>query len=417
MEKTLRGCERIVIGVTHSATILHRTMDMPIPRRRRDSAPLPLPSEVALVLQGGGALGSFQAGVFEELSRLEIEIDWVAGISIGAINAAIIAGNPPEDRIERLTRFWTLVSGGLPTLFLPDNNHILEAAHLSAAALVALWGVPGFFRPYFTPAWAAAPGMPQAVSYYDSTPLKETLDSLIDWDLLNHGPVRFSVGAVDIGNGNLVYFDNHDPRWKGQIDARHVMASGALPPGLPAVEIDGRHYWDGGLVSNTPLAHVLDHQTDDILIFQCDLFPAEGPLPQEMTEVWSRQKDIQYSSRTRQVTDQMLRLRREHKTIRALLAKLPPELQDSEEAKALGAVARENAVNVVHLIYRTRAWESGARDFEFSRRTMDDHWKQGREAVSEVIARGNRLLAENIASGRSAAFDLAPTGEIKEKTA
>jgi NTE family protein len=392
-------------------------MTIQIPRQRKSSAPLPLPQQVALVLQGGGALGSFQAGAVEELSRLAIEVDWVAGISIGAVNSAIIAGNPPELRVERLTRFWELVSGGLPDLFLPETHHIREAAHLSAAALVALWGVPGFFRPHLWPGWMAPPGSAEAVSYYDTTPLRETLDSLIDWDLLNNGPVRFSVGAVDIMNGNLVYFDNHDPRWKGKIDARHVMASGALPPGLPPVEIDGCHYWDGGLVSNTPLAHVLNHQSGDILIFQCDLFPAEGPLPREMTEVWSRQKDIQFSSRTRQVTDQMLRERREHKAIRKLLAALPPEFKDCPEAQELALMAQESAVNVVHLIYKSRAWESGARDFEFSRRTMRDHWLQGQEAVSSVIAKGNRLIAENIVSGKSAAFDLAPSGEIKEKIA
>lgn len=369
------------------------------------------------MLQGGGALGSFQAGVVQELARLDIEIDWVAGISIGAVNAAIVAGNPPERRVEQLTRFWELVSGGLPDLFLPEGNSVREAAHLTAAALVTMWGVPGFFRPHGIPAWAAAQKSPEALSYYDTSPLRETLDDLIDWELLNHGPVRFSVGAVDIESGNLIYFDNHDPVWKGKIDARHVMASGALPPGLPPVEIDGRHYWDGGLVSNTPLDHVLCHQTGDILIFQCDLFPAEGPLPAEMTQVWSRQKDIQYSSRTRQVTDQMLRQRREHKAIRALLDRLPEDLRDSAEARELEEISRESAVNIVHLIYKLRSWSTSARDFEFSRGTMRDNWAQGQEAVSAVIARGNRIIADNIVSGKTAAFDLALSGELKEKQA
>ncbi|WP_443970595.1 patatin-like phospholipase family protein [Sphingobium sp. CR28] len=392
-------------------------MDMPTKPRRRDCASLPLPQEVALVLQGGGALGSFQAGVVQELARLDIEIDWVAGISIGAVNAAIVAGNPPERRVEQLTRFWELVSGGLPDLFLPEGNSVREAAHLTAAALVTMWGVPGFFRPHGVPAWAAAQKSQEALSYYDTSPLRETLDDLIDWELLNHGPVRFSVGAVDIESGNLIYFDNHDPAWKGKIDARHVMASGALPPGLPPVEIDGRHYWDGGLVSNTPLDHVLCHQTGDILIFQCDLFPAEGPLPAEMTQVWSRQKDIQYSSRTRQVTDQMLRQRREHKAIRALLDRLPEDLRDSAEARELEEISRESAVNIVHLIYKLRSWSTSARDFEFSRGTMRDNWTQGQEAVSAVIARGNRIIADNIVSGKTAAFDLALSGELKEKQA
>ncbi len=378
---------------------------------------MPLPDQVALVLQGGGALGAYQAGVVERLAQLDIEIDWVAGISIGAVNAALIAGNAPEHRIERLMAFWELVSGGLPDFVLPDIHEWREAAHLMAAGAVALWGIPGFFRPHCVPGWMAPAGSPEALSYYDTSPLAGTLDRLVDWDRLNFGPTRFSVGAVDIENGNFVYFDNHDPLWRGKIDARHVMASGALPPGLPPVEIDGRHYWDGGLVSNTPLAHVLDHQAGDLLIFQVDLFPAEGPLPTEMTEVWSRQKDVQYSSRTRQVTDRYLRQRHEHQMIRALLDTLPDEVAKTPQAQAVAEMIEEGAVNIVHLIYRSRAWEGGARDFEFSRMTMHDHWRQGGEAASAVIGKGNRLIARNIISGRSASFDLVNGGQIKEKQA
>lgn len=376
---------------------------------------MPLPDEVALVLQGGGALGSFQAGVIERLSDLGIEIDWVAGISIGAINAALIAGNAPEDRVARLTQFWEKVSGGLPSFVLPEVHDIREAAHLAAAAAVTMWGVPGFFRPHGVPNWLAAAGSPEALGFYDTTPLRDTLNELVDWDRLNDGPVRFSVGAVDIETGNFAYFDNRDPKWAGKIDARHVMASGALPPGLPPVEIDGRHYWDGGLVSNTPLSHVLEHQSSDMLIFQCDLFPAEGPLPEHMTDIWSRQKDIQYSSRTRQVTDLYLRRHREHEAIHALLKTLPDALAHSAEAVKLAEMTQSKAINIVHLIYRTRAWESGARDFEFSRSAMLDHWAQGCDAVSGTLGSGENIIARNILSGRSATFDLVRAGNIKEK--
>jgi NTE family protein len=194
------------------------------------------------------------------------------------------------------------------------------------------------------------------------------------------------------------------------------MASGALPPGLPPVEIDGRCYWDGGLVSNTPLAHVLEHQTEDMLVFQVDLFPAEGPKPRQMTDVYSRAKDIQYSSRTRQVTDQYLRLRREHKAMKALLDKLPPDLKDDPEAQRLRQMLDRGSVNIVHLIYRSRAWESGARDFEFSRSTMLDHWSQGRGAVEGVMHKGD-LIARNIINGKSASFDLDAPDHLKEKNA
>ena len=383
---------------------------------RRAGTPLPLPREVALLLQGGGALGSFQAGVYQRLDELGVDVSWVAGISIGAVNAAIIAGNPPHRRMSRLKKFWLTVSGGLPNVVLPEIDHIREAAHLMAAGAVATFGVPGMFRPRLWPSMLMPEGTPGAISFYDSAPLKETLNACVDWDLLNDGPVRLSVGAVDVESGNFAYWDTRGPSGRTRIDARHIMASGALPPGLPPVGIDGRHYWDGGIVSNTPLAHVLEHQTDDMLVFQVDLFPAEGPMPRQMTDVYSRAKDIQYSSRTRQVTDQYLRLRREHKAIKALLDKLPPDLREDADALRLKQYLDRGSVNIVHLIYRSRAWESGARDFEFSRSTMLDHWSQGRDAVEEVMHKGD-LIARNIINGKSATFDLQAPDTLKEKNA
>lgn len=399
------------------SSIWQRSMDRPrqLPNRAAH-ADLPLPAQVALVLQGGGALGAFQAGVVESLFELGIPVTWVAGISIGAVNAAIIAGNPPDSVVERLREFWDLAVSGMPWFLVPDGGFVRESAHLAAAAWVMSFGVPGFFRPHIVPPWLQPDGTTNATSFYDTSPLVETLDRLVDWDRLNHGPVRFSVGAVDVESGNFDYFCNHNPRWRGRIDARHVMASGALPPGLPGIEIDGRLYWDGGMVSNTPLQHILDHQREDTLIFQCDLFPAEGPRPRTMSDVLSRQKDIQYSSRTRQVTDQYLRLRREHHLVARLLDSLPEDVAGSPEALALRETIDVGAVNIVHLIYRSRAWESGARDFEFSRPTMLDHWAQGRTALADVIRKGDRLLARNIVNGKSASFDLQQSGEIKEKT-
>ena len=165
-------------------------------RRSKGERPLPLPDCVALVLQGGGALGSYQAGVIEELAEAEIEIDWVAGISIGAVNAAIVAGNPPERRVERLAAFWEKVTSALPSFPIFPQDEIREAVHEWSAAMVLAQGVPGFFRPHWIPPIFSPPGSCDALSFYDSGPLKETLDSLIDWDLLNSGTVRLSVGAV-----------------------------------------------------------------------------------------------------------------------------------------------------------------------------------------------------------------------------
>lgn len=390
---------------------------------RHTRAPMPLPENVVLVLQGGGALGAFQAGVYEQLSALDVEPDWIAGISIGAINAAIIAGNPPgEERLKKLRYFWNKVSGGMPNFWLPDSAHIREAAHLAAAGAVALYGVPGFFRPHMMPVSWMPHGAKEAISFYDTTPLADTLNQLVDWDRLNNGPMRLSVGAVDIESGNFVYFDTHGAHCgKGgnyRLDARHIMASGALPPGLPPVEIDGRHYWDGSLVSNTPLAHVIENQCGkDMLVFQVDLFPAAGPMPQEITDVGSRLEDIQYSSRTRQVTDLYLRARQEHAAVRAVLAKLPPDMaEDPDVARLRGLLGEESALNIVHLIYRSREWESGARSFEFSRSTMLDHWAQGMEAVDSVMHRGD-LIARNIVDGTTATFDLDRPDHLKEKKA
>ena len=370
------------------------------PTRSRAAA-LPLPECVALVLQGGGALGSYQAGVIEALGAAHVEIDWVAGISIGAVNAAIVAGNPPERRCERLRAFWDTMTSALPSFPIYPQDQVREFLHEWSAGAVMLMGVPGFFTPRPVPPTFATPGTPEALSFYDSAPLAATLDALVDWDMLNTGPVRLSVGAVDVESGNFRYFDTTTDR----IDARHIMASGALPPGLPPVEIDGRWYWDGGLVSNTPLTHVLDHQSCDTLVFQVDLFSATAEMPRTILDVAAREKEIRFSSRTRAISDERLRLRREREAIRRLLAKLPPELCEMPEVRKLADEADEWPVNVVHLIYRANAWEGGARDFEFSARTMREHWAAGHAAVDETIANA-QLVASNILDGKTAAFDL-----------
>jgi NTE family protein len=373
----------------------------PLPPRL--GANMPLPDQVALVLQGGGALGAYQAGVYEALDDAAIQIDWVAGISIGAANAAIIAGNPPERRVGRLREFWHGLTSGLPTFPLWPGTAMREAVHVLSAGWVASAGVPGFFAPRAVPPTLAPAGSPEALSFYDSTPLAATLDALVDWDLLNDGPMRLSVGAVELESGNFHYFDNRRER----IDARHIMASGALPPGLPPIEIDGKLWWDGGLVSNTPLSHVLDTQPCDLLVFQVDLFAAANTRPRTIMDVMSRAKEIQFSSRTRQVSDQLLKLRKEREAIRTLLDKLPEDMRDDPDVVVLAEAAREHSVNLVQLIYRANAWEGGSRDYEFSARTMGEHWTAGQAAVARTITHSG-LLASNILDGKTAAFDLSP---------
>lgn len=371
------------------------------PRLTRQAA-LPLPDCVALVLQGGGALGSYQAGVIEALAQAGIEPHWLAGISIGAVNAAIIAGNPSDRRMERLTAFWERTTSALPSFPIFPQDMVREAVHEWSAAMVLGQGVPGFFSPRFVPPYLAAPGSCDALSFYDSKPLADTLNELIDWDLLNDGPVRLSVGAVEIESGNFRYFDTTSER----IDARHVMASGALPPGLPPVEIDGKYYWDGGIVSNTPLTHVLDNQRAAMLVFQVDLFSAAAAMPRTITDVLAREKEIRFSSRTRQVSAERMRLRREREKIRSVLAKLPAELATDPDVIALRAAADERPVSLVHLIYRANAWEGGSRDFEFSARSMREHWEAGRVDTARTMENA-KLIAADIIDGRTSTFDLA----------
>ena len=337
--------------------------------------------ETVLVLQGGGALGAYQAGVFESLSTAYCEPAWVAGISIGAINAALIAGNPAEQRLQRLRAFWDLVSSALPAPALVAAP--LRAPWNEAQALqVMLCGVPGFFTPRIPPAPLQPRGTLEAISYYDTRPLQATLERLVDFDRINSGATRLSVGAVNVRTGNFAYFDSAHQR----IDARHIMASGALPPGFAPVEIDGEFYWDGGLVSNTPLQYVLDqpgHQHR--VVFQVDLFAARGDLPATLADVTEREKDIRFSSRTRMNTTVEMDRQVIAQAAKRLLAKLPPDLQNDPDVQALSQLRCESAVEVVHLIYRSKHYESQSKDYEFSRLSMNEHWDAGRADMAHTL--------------------------------
>lgn len=381
-----------------------RTAARPRPTIRRRARGLPIPDQVALVLQGGGALGSYQAGVIEGLTEADIEIDWVAGISIGAVNAAIVAGNPPGRRMERLAAFWDKVTSALPSFPIFPNDQLREGLHEWSASMVLAFGVPGFFTPRPIPPMLMQSGTAAALSFYDTAALEETLNNLVDWDRVNGGPMRLSVGAVDVESGNFRFFDTTTDK----IDVRHIMASGALPPGLPPIEIDGRLWWDGGLVSNTPLSHILDNQFTDTLVFQVDLFSSKAEVPRTIMDVMAREKEIRFSSRTRQISDYYIKQRREHEAMRRVLAKLPPDMQGDPDVAVLKQLTTDYSVNVVQLIYRANAWEGGSRDFEFSTRTMREHWASGRMAVDETLANA-QVVAQNIENGRSAAFDLCPS--------
>ena len=366
---------------------------------------------IALVLQGGGALGAYQAGVMEGLATAGIEPDWVAGISIGAINAAIIAGNEPKVRIDRLRDFWTTVSR--PAAF-PDALAFMDAIvepvddwrreiWNSWNALRALTeGQRGFFTP--RPATGLiGPQAPGAASFYDTAPLKATLERLVDFDRINAGVTRLTVSAVNVQTGNFEAFDNQHGRWRKRIRAEHVMASGALPPGFPAVGIEEpgpieasrasgaprptHYYWDGGLVSNTPLTQVLDdHPRRDTLAFQIDLWSARGNLPTNVIDAQERVKDIQFSSRTRAITNMQAQEQRQRRMLREVLEQIPPELREKNAAcRAAAQQATARCVSVIQLIYQDKEWDGLSKDYEFGAVTMRSHWDSGLTDINKTL--------------------------------
>jgi NTE family protein len=328
--------------------------------------------KVGLVLQGGGALGSYQAGVYEALASSQYLPDWVAGISIGAINAAIIAGNAPEHRVQRLRSFWEEITA--PTKLWPSApDGPLAAWQHGASALAALmFGQPGFFTPRPPQDWFL---FEEWVSYYRTSALKGTLERLVDFDRINDArDMRLSVGAVNVLTGHFAYFDSE----KITIRPEHVMASGALPPGFPPIEIDGEQYWDGGLFSNTPLQYVVDYSPRrSRLIFQIDVFPAHGRLPTNLDEVNERDKDIRYSSRTRLTTDTLREKHDVRHAINELHKLLPPDLAKTEQAERLYEYGCVTEMDIVQLIYRPMEPQGALKDFEFSRSTMEARWQQG----------------------------------------
>jgi NTE family protein len=339
----------------------------------------PAKAQRVLVLQGGGALGSYQAGAYQALCHCGFEPDWIAGISIGAVNAAIIAGNEPSKRVDKLKEFWETVSSPVPFLPITRADGERSLFNETSAALVATFGARGFFAPRVPPAPLWPVGSAEAQSYYDTSPLRRTLERLVDFDRINDLETRLSVGAVGVTSGNFRYFDNVEFKRLGkQIGPEHIMASGALPPGFPSIVIDGEHYWDGGLASNTPLDFVLDTETaNDLMIFQVDLFSARGPLPKTMLEAAEREKDIRFSSRTRMNTDKNRQLHNARKAIRDLIDKLPEGLKQEPSVKLLCEAARESTVTVVHLIYKSKNYESNSKDYDFSRVAMVEHWEAG----------------------------------------
>jgi len=386
----------------------------------RVKTPAPTPAEVAagypvvgLVLQGGGALGAYQGGVIEGLAQAGIEPNWVAGISIGALNAAIVAGNPPETRVERLREFWETICrppllpvspvNAIPAMLEPwlqAFEPAMTAINAGEAWRALLEGQNGFFAPRLPPPWSVHRPGPGGASWYDTGPLRETLERFVDFDrIAAPDSMRVSVGVVDVESGNFRYFDNREER----LEPEHFMASGALPPGFPAVNVGERWYWDGGIVSNTPLAAVLGQShRRDALVFQVDLWSASGTLPRDLFEVANRQKDIQFSSRTRLVTDVLRAEAYQAKLLRELLELVPTEHRGHPAARRAAALADDRRVNVVHLIFDDKDFEGHFKDYQFGLLSMRDHWRSGLADLRDTLAHPDWLARPTPGAGDSA---------------
>ena len=337
--------------------------------------------QTALLLQGGGALGTYHQGVYQALAEAGVAPDWFVGTSIGGIQAAIMAGNPPDERLAQVQRFWDRITWPQPVPAPPAEHPARKFVNLASAMTTMMWGQPGFFRPAPDGPWPWI-GKTETPHYYDLTPFQQTLTDLIDFDRVNDGDTRLSLGAVEVETGRHVHFDSRDQR----IDVRHVMASGALPPAFPAIEIDGYHYWDGGLMSNTPLSAVLDdNPRRSTLCFMVDLFDPSGDTPMDLDQLEDRRKDIIYASRAHTQIEDQRRMHDLRRAVNILFDRLPESERNDPELDDLRGLGCTTHVQVVHFVYPGQAYRSWAKDFTFLPQTLADHRARGFEDASRAL--------------------------------
>lgn len=351
--------------------------------KSKKSSIRPTERRITLVLQGGGALGAYQAGVYQALAEYGYTPHWIAGTSIGAINGGIIAGNTSQNRLARLEEFWRTVCERdfWNAALISDSAHSFYSFWSAVEAIFA--GRPGFFTPRpFNPLAVFPVGSAETASYYDTAPLRTMLDRLIDFERINDQTIRLSLGAVHITTGKLRYFDSK----KERICAEHIMASGALPPGFPAVRVEGELYWDGGIYSNTPLDVVLDDLPRvDNLCFMVALFNPAGPEPRSIPQVESRLKDITYGTRAKEHIQAYRRTHNLRRALHALFNRLPEDLRRDSELRALVEQACHTTMHIVELIYPARDWELALKDVDFSWAAIEDRWARGYRDVSRMI--------------------------------
>lgn len=338
--------------------------------------------QITLVLQGGGALGAYQAGVYEALHEAGLRPDWVIGTSIGAINASLIAGNAPEDRLDRLRAFWHRVQHGvLPGMAASMPMFGARFANLMTMAR----GVEGFFTP--NPLAFASADWPlgaEQAGYYRTAPLKSTLNDLVDFNLINNRVCRLTVGAANVRTAAMHYFDSREMRF----DVRHVMASGALPPAFPPIRIDGELLWDGGILSNTPVEAVFDdYPRRSGLVFAVHIWNPDGSEPETMNAVLHRQKDVQYSSRAHSHIVRQQQIHRLRHVVAELAKRLPPSEREKPEVEDMAGYGCLTRMHVVRLLAPPLKGEDHTKDIDFSAEGIQARWRAGLEHTRAVLAR------------------------------
>ena len=351
-------------------------------RRARDTRPAALPGQVVLVLQGGGALGAYQVGVYQALHEAGVEPDWVIGTSIGAINGALIAGSAPDARMDRLMAFWDRVTHSVEG---DITRWWTGLANLGVNLATLARGVPTFFTPNPS-AWLgpyARVGL-DAAAWYTTAPLRETLAELVDFGQVNGGRTRLTVGAVTVRTGEMRYFDSRDE----PLGLDHVMASGALPPAFPAVRVDGEAYWDGGIYSNTPIEAVLDDKPRrDSVIFAVHMWNPEGDEPQSLWEVLGRQKDIQYASRSGSHIARQKQIHHLRHIIRELLAHVPEAERQTAAVRGLAGWGCGTTMHVARLVAPAVDGEDHTKDIDFTPEGIRARRRAGYEDAQRFLER------------------------------
>jgi NTE family protein len=352
------------------------------------------PGQVVLVLQGGGALGAYQVGVYEAMHEAGIEPDWVIGTSIGAINAALIAGNAREHRLERMRQFWELVTWRSPFAAAGLSAQLVNP--LAGASMITQ-GVQGFFQPNPS-AWLGvhAPLGVEHAAWYSTAPLARTLHELVDFERINGGPLRLTVGAVNARTGEMRYFDSRNEA----ICAEHVMASGALPPAFPAVRVDGEPYWDGGIYSNTPIEAVFDDvPRRSSTVFAVHLWNPSGSEPESIWQVMGRQKEIQYQSRARSHVQRQKQIHHLRHLIGDLVRRLPADERDHADVRRIATYGCRTTMHVVRLLAPRLEHEDHTKDIDFTPGGIEQRRYSGHADMREALAAAPWSVAHSSEEG------------------